>query len=330
MVQNTRTANGVRSLADNNVQGIFFLCAGLFIFSFQDVIIKQLSDSYPVHELVFVRGLVATPLLLALVHYDSGFHSLRTDQFWQHVGRSLLMFCSYLFYYLSIAAIPITTAVSLFFTAPLFITVMAIPVLGEKVGPRRLLGVAVGFVGVLIMLRPGSSVFEPAALLALLSAFTYSCAQLLARRLGVKDSASMMAFYAAMVFTYLGGAIGIIVHISGFAPADHPSMDFMLRPWKMPSGLEFAMLLTIGVISAMGFYLLSQAYRVGKANVVAPFEYSAMLWAVILTFLVWGRSPDIYTLAGAVIIVSSGVYVLRREGISRDKPLAAKGPYRTR
>ncbi len=315
---------------DDNARGIFFLCAGLFIFSFQDIIIKHLSGDFPVHELVFVRGLVATPLLLLLVHYDSGFGSLRTDHAWMHISRSFLMFCSYLFYYLAIAAIPITTAISLFFVAPLFITALAVPFLGERVGYRRWLGVGAGFIGVLIMLRPGLGVVEPAALLALSSAFTYSCAQLLARRLGMTDSASTMAFYAAMVFTYIGGLMGFVIHLTGFAPSDHPSLDFLLKPWRMPGGLEFAMLLTIGVISAVGFYLLSQAYRVGAANAVAPFEYTSMLWAVMLTYMVWGAIPDWYTLLGAAFIVSAGIYVLRRERLRVRKPLAAKGPYRSR
>lgn len=315
---------------DDNARGIFYLCAGLFIFSFQDVIIKQLSAEFPVHEMVFIRGLVATPLLLILVHYESGFAALRTDHLVLHLVRSVLMFCSYLFYYLAIVAIPITTAISLFFTAPLVITALAVPFLGEKVGYRRWLGVLAGFAGVLIMLRPGLGVFEPAALLAILSAFTYSVAQLLSRRLGMTDPASTMAFYTAMIFTYIGGMMGFIIHVSGFAPNDHPSLDFLLRPWKMPGGLEFAMLVTIGVISAMGIYLLSQAYRIGAANTVAPFEYTSMLWAIILTYLVWGVTPDLYTLAGALVIVGAGIYVLQREGIKRKKPLAAKGPYRSR
>lgn len=315
---------------DDNAKGIFYLCAGLFIFSFQDVIIKQLSANYPVHELVFVRGLVATPLLLLLVHFESGFASLRTDHVMLHIVRSLLMFCSYLFFYLAIAAIPITEAISLFFTAPLFITAMAVPFLGEKVGLRRWLGVIVGFIGVLIMMRPGVGTFEPALILALLSAFTYSTSQLLSRRLGMTDPASTMAFYTAMIFTYVGGLMGLTIHLTGFAPSDHPSLEFLLKPWKMPDGLEFAMMFVIGLISAMGFYLLSQAYRIGTANTVAPFEYTSMLWAVILTYLVWGVTPDLYTLVGALVIVAAGIYVLNRESIRRKKPLAAKGPYRSR
>ncbi len=330
MERTMRSPLPARPRVDDDALGIFYLCAGLFIFSFQDIIIKQLSAEFPVHELVFVRGLVASPLLLLLVHFDSGFASLRTDHFWQHLARASLMFCSYMFYYLAIAAVPITTAVSLFFTAPLLITALAVPFLGESVGIRRWFGVMAGFVGVIIMLQPGSGVFEPAALLALASAFSYALAQVLARRLGMTDSASAMAFYAAMLFTYAGGLVGLIVHFSGFESSAHPSLDFLLKPWRMPDGLEFAMMVTIGVISALGFYLLSQAYRVGQANAVAPFEYTAMFWAVVLTFLVFGNVPTVSTVIGALIIIAAGIFVLRREGLRRIRPLAAKGPYRNR
>lgn len=316
--------------SDNNFLGIFYLCAGLFIFSFQDIIIKELSDSYPVSELVFVRSMVAMPLLLALVHLDSGFQSLRSDNGWLHLVRALLMFLSYFFYYLAIASVSIPTVVSLFFTAPLFITALAVPFLGEPVGIRRWLGVIVGFGGVVIMLRPGSEGFEPAALLALASALTYSCSQILARRLGAKDSASMMAFYSTVVYAYAGGLIAIAVHMIGPVESSDPTMAFLTRPWSMPNGIELAMLATTGVISAMGFFLLSQAYRIGQANVVAPFEYSALVWAVGLTYIVYGSTPDVFTYLGAAIILGAGVYVLKREQIKSDRPLAAKGPYRSR
>jgi drug/metabolite transporter (DMT)-like permease len=180
------------------------------------------------------------------------------------------------------------------------------------------------------MLRPGSEGFKPAALLALCSAFTYSCSQILARRLGAKDSASMMAFYAMALYAYAGGAIALVIHLAGPFESNDPTLSFLTRPWSMPGGMEFAMLATTGVISAMGFYLLSQAYRIGKANVVAPFEYSSLVWAVGLTFLVYGTSPDAYTFLGAAIILAAGIYVLRREKLRGEKPLAAKGPYRSR
>ena len=316
--------------SDESRRAVLFLCAGTFIFSFQDVMIKHLSDTFPVHEIVFIRGLIALPLLMAIVHYDSGFHTLKTDRPWMHVLRSIAMFCAYLFYYLAVAAIPVTTAAALFFTAPLMITALSIPLLGEQVGYRRWLALLVGFSGVLVILRPGIVAIEPATLLALVSALSYALSQILARRLGVTDSASVMAFYSGMAFMYMGAIMGYALAGSTLTPDSYPSLAFLLRGWVMPTGLELTMLCAIGVITAVGFYCLSQAYRLGRANAVAPFEYSALPWLMILSLVLWGEIPDGYTLAGVALIVVGGLYVLRREGIRSRKPLTSRGLYRGR
>jgi drug/metabolite transporter (DMT)-like permease len=321
---------GVDQQSEDNLRGIMFLCAGVFIFSFQDIIIKLLSSTYPVHQIVFIRGFLALPLLLIIVHHDSGLETLKTKKPVLHVLRSLAMFCAYLFFYLAAAAVPLTTAVALFFTAPLMITALSIVVLGEKVGWRRWAGVIVGFVGVLIILRPGLADIEPAGLFSLAAALAYTLAQLIARRLGVTDSASVMAFYSMLAFTYLGAGMGFVLGTWGPGAGGGDASDFLLRGWVMPGGLELAMLITVGVISAMGFYLLSQAYRLGEANTVAPFEFTSMIWAMILSFAFLASVPDMYTFIGAAIVGGAGIYVLRREGIKRRKPLAARGILRGR
>jgi len=315
---------------DDNLRGIVMLCAGVFIFSFQDVIIKLLSDRFPVHEIVFIRGFLALPLLMLIVHFDSGLGTLKTRKPWLHLLRALAMFASYMFFYLAVATMPLTDAVSLFFIAPLLITALSIVILGERVGWRRWLGVIVGFIGVLVILRPGVGAFQPTALLALGGALFYALAQLMARRLGATDSASVMAFYAGLTYSYMGALMGFVLVHWGPGEGDGPASDFLFRPWVMPGPLELAMLVTIAVISAIGFYLLSQAYRIGQANTVAPFEYTSMIWAMLLSFILLGSVPDLYTILGAILVAGAGVYVLHREGIKRDKPLAAKGIYRGR
>ncbi len=319
-----------RDQTDDNFRGIFFLCAGVFIFSFQDVIIKLLSPTYPVHQIVFIRGFLALPLLLVIVHFDSGLQTLKSSKPWQHVVRSIAMFCSYLFFYLAASAVPLTVAVALFFTAPLMITALSIVILGERVGWRRWVGVIVGFVGVMIILRPGFNEFDPAALLAVASALAYTLAQLIARRLGVTDSASVMAFYSMLAFTYIGAGMGFVFATWGPGEGTSAATDFLLRGWVMPGGIELAMLVTVGVISAMGFYLLSQAYRLGEANTVAPFEFTSMIWAMALSFVLLGSVPDLYTFAGAALVGGAGVYVLRREGLRKRKPIAGRGVLRGR
>lgn len=321
---------GSHSPLSDTIRGVTFLCAGLFVFSFQDIIIKLLSTSFPVHEIVFIRGLIATPLIFLYVHFDSGFGTLFTRRPWLHIVRALAMFMSYMSYYLALSAVPLTTAVSLFFTAPLMITALSVPLLGERVGWRRGLGVVAGFAGVLVILRPGFNTIEPAGLLAIVSALTYALAQLIGRRLGVTDSASVMSFYMAIVFVYMGGLLGLVFGSGAYADGTSEAMDFLLRAWSMPAWLEFSMLFVTGIIAAMGFVLLTQAYRIGEANKIAPFEYTVMIWAVLLSYVFFGEAPDIYTLSGAALIAASGIYVLHRERKNKQSELEGRGPFQSR
>ena len=315
---------------NDTVKAVTFLVAGLFIFSFQDVIVKLLSGTFPVHELVVIRGLIATPLIFLYVHYDSGFQTLSVKRPLAHFVRSFCMFVSYISFYLALAAIPLTMAVALYFTAPLIITALSIPMLGEHVGWRRWLGVLFGFCGVIVILRPGGDALQMAALLPILAAASYGFAQMLGRRLGATDSASVMSFYSQIAFVYLGGAMALGVGLWPIEGASDGAVGFLVRDWIMPSLLELAMIATTGFIAAIGFVLLTQAYRVGEANKVAPFEYTVMIWAMLLSFIFFGTLPDLYTLIGAVMIAASGIYVLSRERSNRESELKGRGPYQTR
>ncbi len=315
---------------NDTVKAVTFLVAGLFIFSFQDVIVKLLSGTFPVHQLVVIRGLIATPLIFLYVHYDSGFQTLSVKRPLAHFLRSLCMFVSYISFYLALAAIPLTTAVALYFTAPLIITALSIPMLGEHVGWRRWLGVLFGFCGVIVILRPGGDALHWAALLPILAAASYGFAQMLGRRLGATDSASVMSFYSQIAFVYLGGAMALGAGLWPIEGASDGAVGFLVREWTMPSLLELAMIFTTGFIAAIGFVLLTQAYRVGEANKVAPFEYTVMIWAMLLSFIFFGTLPDMYTLIGAAMITASGIYVLSRERTNKESELKGRGPYQTR
>src|SRR5687768_3018453 len=185
-----------RGMQNRTSLGIIFLCLGIFVFSTQDAIIKHVSDSYPVTEAVVVRSVVALPILAGLIHFETGLGSILSGRAIWLALRASAMFVSYTAYYLAFPALPLAEAVALFFAAPLFITIMAMPVLGEKVGWRSWAAIFIGLAGVLIILQPGSALFEPAALLSLLAAFLYGVAALMARRLGDTASASVMTFYA--------------------------------------------------------------------------------------------------------------------------------------
>jgi drug/metabolite transporter (DMT)-like permease len=293
--------------------GIIFLCLGIFVFSTQDAIIKHVSESYPVTEAVVVRSVVALPILAGLIHFETGLGSILSGRAIWLALRASAMFVSYTAYYLAFPALPLAEAVALFFAAPLFITIMAMPVLGEKVGWRSWAAIFVGLAGVLTILQPGSGLFEPAALLSLLAAFLYGIAALMTRRFGHTDSASVMTFYAMGV--YLLGAIVLaaVLHFAGIETASHPSLQFLVRPWVLPNVSDLLMMGACGVIAAVAMTLLTHAYRIAQANLVTSFEYSGVLWAPLWGFLFFSELPRWTTVFGAALVVGSGILVLHSQ-----------------
>src|SRR5215207_9387238 len=193
-------------LQDRTTQGIVFLCLGVFTFTIQDAIIKNVSGSYPVTQVVAIRSLVALPILAGIVQAEIGWRALFSPRAGWLTLRAFTLFLSYTTYYLAFPVLPLAEAVALFFTAPLLITMLAGPFLGERISWHAWLAITIGFAGVIIMLRPGTALFEPAGLLSLLSALLYAAAALITRRLGIAEKASVMTFYS--VWVYLVSAIG--------------------------------------------------------------------------------------------------------------------------
>ena len=192
--------------------GILFILIGVFCLSINDLMIKQLSDGYPLYQIVFVRSVIGLFLTLIIVQLEGGWSILRTSRPWLHTMRGILIVIANMTFFLALAVLPLADATALFFAAPLFITILSIPVLGEKVGLMRLGAVVVGFVGVLIMQRPWASNLEVSRiilLLPVLAALTYAMNQLLTRKLGVSSKASAMAVYIQATFIVVSIALFI-------------------------------------------------------------------------------------------------------------------------
>jgi drug/metabolite transporter (DMT)-like permease len=300
--------------------GIAYLCFGVLVFSLQDAIIKAVSGDYPLTQVVATRCIVSAPILLALVHFDGGIGAIFSRDFLPLAGRGALLLLAYTSYYMAFPALPLADAVALYFTVPLFAMALAVPLLGESIGWRRITAVLVGFAGVIVMLRPGAGLFEPAALLSLFSAATYALSMLMARKLGTTATASVMAFYQNG--TYLIGALVIagFFTVIGVHEASHPSINFLVRPWVWPTLEDFLLIASCGVIAAIGMVLLTQAYRVAKASVVTSFEYTGMLWAPLWGFLFFGEIPHLTTLAGAGLIIAAGLFALSSPSARENRP----------
>lgn len=296
-----------------NTAGILFLIAGIAVFAVQDLILKLLSGTYPLHQAMVLRSLTAVPFLLILVQLNGGLATLVTPGLRRMIGRGFMMFVAYTSYYLALAALPLATTVALYFAAPLFITLLSVLILKEKVGLPRWLSVVAGFVGVIIMVRPGSDLFDWAALLAILSGLTYGVSMVSARRMGTTETAAALAFWGNAVFLFCALILSGIFGSGDFAGTGHKSIAFMTRGWVLPTGFDTLLMMACGVIAAAGLTLLTQAYRISQSNVVAPFEYTALIWGVIYGWIFWFDWPDSTGWIGIAIIVGSGLLVIWQE-----------------
>lgn len=300
--------------------GILYLCAGIGLFAIQDLILKLLSDHYPLSQAMVLRGLTAMPLLMLIAARDGGLRTLITPAAGRMIARGLVMFVAYAAYYLALPALPIATTVALYFTAPLFITVLSVLWLKEQVGWRRWAAVGIGFLGVLIMLRPGASLFDWAALLVLVSGLSYGAAMIFARKLGETETAPAMAFWGNFVFLVMALLMAVAFGNGAMANDSHPTLGFLLRGWTMPTAVDAALMCGCGVIAALGLTLLTQAYRIADSNAVAPFEYSYMLWGVLWGWLFFAEWPDALGWIGIATIMTAGLLVLWREKVNELPP----------
>lgn len=299
--------------------GILFILVGMASVTLNDMLIKLLSGGYPLHQLIFARSTIALAILLVVVWRDGGFGLLRTDRPGLHLTRCLLLVVANLTFFTALAAVPLGEATALFFVAPLCIVVLSIPLLGETVGARRLAAVAVGFLGMLVMLRPGIERPDDAPerlllLLPVVAAVAYALMQILTRRLGASTRASVMSVYIQATFIAVGAGFWVIAGDGRLVdPEDAPSLQFLLRAWTWPEGIDAWIFALLGVNTALFSYCLSQAYRMASAGVVAPFEYTALPMAVFWGWAVWGEVPDPWTACGILLIVGAGLYVYARE-----------------
>ncbi len=306
-------------------QAVGFLASGKLLFACQDVIIKEMSSDYPLHEIMVIRGLASIPLILLIIHFTRGLVAIRGCRPGFHLARGTLMFTAFMVFYLALSEISLTVATALFFTAPFFITLLSIPLLGEQVGFRRIFGIVIGFAGVLIVLRPDTDGLGLMGILPIIAALFYACCQLMIRVGRNTDPVSVMTLYASIAFVVLGSLTGLV--FSNIEPSidAEVSTRFLLQAWSLPQSWDWLFLILTGVTSGFGFMLTSSAYRSEEASKVAPFEYVMMIWVVILSYLVWSEVPDFFTTLGIFIIVLSGVYVLKREKTVHAKSAAYRG-----
>lgn len=306
---------------DASTLGIFFIIAGMAAISVNDLLIKQLSGGYPLHQLVFTRSSIGICFSVVMLHWEGGWSLLKTRTPGLHALRALMIVISNMSFFAAIAVLPLAETTALFFVAPLMITLLSIPILGEKVGPMRMSAVLVGFVGVIIMQRPWASLGEGdvnrlVLLLPVIAALTYAINQVMTRKLGVTSKASALSIYIQMTFILVSLGFYFVAGDGRYVePGDNGAWQFLLRAWIWPVDGDWKFFILLGCMSAVIGYSLSQAYRVSTAATVAPFEYVGLPLAIFWGYVVFGELPDLAVWIGIVLILGAGLFVFLRERI---------------
>ena len=293
-----------RSVSTTPLVGVLYMCvaagAGLPALN---AIVKLLVADYHMAQIIWFRCVVHLGFMVALFMPAMGRRLFATRHPWLQTIRSLTQLVTFALIWCALIWLPMTTVTMVLFTAPLILVALSVPFLGERVGPRRWAAVLVGFAGVLIVIRPGGDIAHWASLLVLGGAFFYAVYQIQTRKLAGRDDPRTTA-----VYTILLAFVVATVAVPFF--------------WEAPkSGVDWLLFLALGVIGGLAHYFIIKAYQYAEASLVGPFDYSQLVGASILGFLIFGEVPGIWTWIGAAVIVASGLYIAHRE--ARVKRTAA-------
>jgi drug/metabolite transporter (DMT)-like permease len=300
--------------------GILLALGGSVTLSINDVAIKFLSGAYPLHQVILIRAVIGLIFLATLIRLSGqSFRLFTTRRPLDHLIRVSIVMVSNVTYFLGLAALPLADAVAVAYVSPLIVTLLSVVLLGERVGPRRWVAVTVGMVGVVVMLRPGAGVIQPAAILVLISAFCYASSHMMTRRMRNTESAITLSFYVQIGFVIVSTSMGLVAGDGKFSGSSDPSLAFLLRPWVFPPVQDWPAFLATGVAVAIGGLMVSQAYRLCEAGLIAPFEYAGMPMAIFWGVMIFGTWPDLTAWAGIALICGAGLYTLWRETIRRQE-----------
>ncbi len=304
---------------NNPAMGIGLILIAIVAISINDMLIKLLSGGYPLHQMVFIRSSIGICFSLLFVQLEGGWGILKTKTPFLHLLRGLLIVVANLSFFAALASLPLADTTAIAFVAPLVITLLSIPMLGEKVGPLRIGAVLVGFVGVIIVIQPwqGSDARDVPFviyLLPLLAAVTYALNSLMTRMLGVTSKASAMAVYIQMTFIVVSLLFWVVAGDGRYAEGlENESLIFILRAWVWPQGSDLWFFLGLGLNSAIVGYTLAAAYRMADAATIAPFEYVGLPLAIMWGWVIFGDLPGPVATIGITLILGSGLFVFVRE-----------------
>ena len=283
------------STQHSSTSAIGYLLLGIVAGLGLDLCAKGLLSTYSLEQFVFLRSLIGLTIFVLLARQFGGLKSLFTRRWPWHLLRTLLATGAMFGFFYGLASMPLVDALTLGFTAPLMVTALSVPMLGEHVGWRRWVAVVIGFLGVLIMLRPGDGDVSVASVAVLFAAFCYACLAITSRKLGTTESS-----YALSVYVIAGPLLVSLVILSQ-------------TRWQAPDVDGWLLFILAGSCSVIAWIGIIGGYRRASPAMLAPFEYTALIGGAVAGYLIWDEVPDRWVVTGAIVIIASGLFVVYRE-----------------
>lgn len=280
-------------MQNNPRKGILLMNLAMFLLAGMDTITKTLATDYAVPQILSVRFLIFCLFALAIARPKSLRAAFQSHHPYLQIARSLIIIIEVGIFILAFRYLPLADAHAIGGISPLLVTILAVPFLGEKVGVRRWTAIILGFVGLLIIVRPGFGVFDSTALIPLAGASLWAVYQILVRKVS-DDSAATSLLYMAVI-----GALVMTCAAPFF--------------WRPPDEHGWLLLLSLGVAGSLGHYILIKAFQAAPASTLQPFHYVVLLWATVFGYVVFDDLPDLWTILGGAVIAGSGLYAFYRE-----------------
>lgn len=297
----------------SNLKGIGFLLLAMLIGSLQAVAVKWIGGNYSVLEIVTFRSLMALPITLIFFRLEGkkGLPTTKTPKL--HVVRGIFLFLSYTTFMMGLSALPLADVEAIRFSVPMMITILSVFMLRETVELQRWLALVVGFAGILLVVRPGSTHFNEGSLFVLISVLFYALTVILTRKMNATDSSATMAYFSSWVYLAAAFTTSPLAAAVGEIPNAHPSIAFLFHAWTVPTPFDLFIMLGLGLVWAGWAYFMTRAYSIAQASVIAPFEYVSLPISVTWGFLFWHEIPAGTTITGAALTLLSGLYILFQE-----------------
>ena len=295
------------------LKAVAFVLLGMFCISVNDVIMKSLSDTYALHQLVFIRAVVGLMIIVPSILIWQDIKVLRTTKPGMHALRGSLIVLANLMFFAGLASLPLAEASAVVFISPVLVTIFSHYFLRERIGIWRWTAVIIGLTGMICVVQPFGATVEMAYLWPLGGAFCYAAFTITTRFLGRTDSVASLAVYSTLTFLIASILMGLALGDGSFSNTGNPNLEFVLRGWRWPGDADWVPIIAIGGLSAIIALAMAAAYRLGEASFLAPFEYVNLPLVLLWGFLAFGDFPNALSLAGMVLIISGGLLMMFRE-----------------